>query len=83
MADAKPISLDDYRKRRSGWEAPPAPKPVKPVFIAAEPDRVLLRLSDGAELELSPEHAETWAERLAEMAKTARALGQEGGGDAG
>lgn len=84
MADPKPISLDAYRKRRAGWEAPaPTPPAVKPTYIAAEAGKVLLRFSDGAELELSPDHAETWSERLAQMARTARSLGQEGGGDAG
>lgn len=91
MADAKPVSLAAYRARReqvAAWERElaerekPARAGVKPTYVAAEAGKVLLRFSDGAELELSPDHAETWAERLAQMARTARALAGEGGGDA-
>jgi len=84
MADSKPVSLDEYRKRRAGWEAPArAVEPLKPVFLAAEAGKVVVRFSDGREVELSPASADTWSEQLAQMARTARDLAGEGGDDAG
>lgn len=85
---ANPISLAAYRHRLITQRAlaaldaakqREAPRPVQPTYIAAEPGKVLLRFSDGAELELSPEHCRTWAERLAGMADVAEALAREGG----
>ena len=90
LAVADPVSLDEYRLRRrlaAEWEteiaarekAAQAPAPVKPTYLAAEPGRVLLRFSDGAELELDPTHARIWAERLLGMADVAEALAKDGG----
>jgi hypothetical protein len=82
---AKVVSLDGYRLRRQVDEAlqlaakPLAPPPVKPTYLAAEPGKVLLAFSDGAQLDLSPDHARTWAERLAAMADVAEALDRDGG----
>lgn len=81
MAD--PISLDRYRERRAAAARPAASAPVKPTYLAAEAGKVLLAFSDGAQLDLSPQHARIWAERLAAMADVAEALAKEGGGDAG
>jgi len=50
--------------------------------LAAEAGRVFLRFAVGAELELSPEHARIWTERLAAMADVAAALGGKGGPNA-
>jgi hypothetical protein len=82
----EPVSLDAYRLRRRvaadlARRSPAAQPPagVKPTYLAAEPGRVLLRFSDGAELELAPEHARTWAERLAAMADVAEAMAKDGG----
>lgn len=68
------VQLAAFRARR----ATPAPKPVAPAHLQAQPGRVLLQLSDKSELDLSPAHARIWAERLAAMADVAEALEREG-----
>lgn len=86
---ANPISLAAYRHRLitqraladlQAERAAAARAPVTIVYLAAEAGKVLLRFSDGGEVDLSPDHAETWAGRLAEMASTARALAKDGAG---
>jgi len=92
VADPKPISLADYRRQRelaAAWEADIAarekaakPRGIQPTYLGAEANKVLLAFSDGTEVDLSPAHARTWAERLLGMADVAEAMAKEGGGDA-
>lgn len=84
---ATPVSLNAYRQRRlaerSAAARPSAPEPVKPAYLGAEAGKVIVSFTNDSGLELSPEHARIWAERLAAMADVAEALAKEGGGDAG
>jgi antitoxin component of MazEF toxin-antitoxin module len=50
-----------------------------PAHLSAEPGKVILEVSNGAGLDLSPANARVWAERLAAMADVAEALEREGG----
>jgi hypothetical protein len=65
------VSLDAARARRRAGDAPAAP----PATLQATPGRVLLAFADGSEVDLSPEHARTWAERLLAMADAAEITG--------
>ncbi len=76
---ANVVCLEDFRTRRMAAAQAAGALPVQPVYLAAEPGKVVLAFSDGAQLDLSPEHARIWAERLAAMADTAEAMGREGG----
>lgn len=81
-----PISLAAFRQRRlaenSAAAQPSVPAPVKPAYLGAEAGKVIVTFTNDAGLELSPQHARIWAERLAAMADVAEALAKEGGGDA-
>lgn len=81
---AEVVNLAAARQRKLARESAaarpePALRQAYPAYIAAEADRVILRLTNGDELDLSPDHARVWAERLVAMADTAEALGKEGG----
>lgn len=85
---AEVVFLERYRAARVS--AAVKAGPPKPMHLTAAPDRVVLVFTNGDELDLSPESARVWAERLAAMADVAAALGRderallglpEGGGD--
>lgn len=72
------VSLDAARARRRAGGPPTAP----PATLSLCGGCVVLDLGDGTGLELSPDHARAWAERLAAMADVAEALGKKGGPNA-
>jgi len=88
---AQLVSLADERARRKafGKHAPTrrepesfpadcAAAPRSAASLHARPNTVVLTLADGTEFDLSPDHARTWAERLAAMADVAEAMAKEG-----
>jgi hypothetical protein len=67
---ATPISLDDYRERKLERVA----GPFIIGHLACAPGEVLIRITDGTEIPLTPAQARVWAERLAYFADTAEQL---------
>lgn len=75
------IDLDAARARRASAATrsqTTQASSATPATISAGPGRVVLALGDGAELDLSPQHARVWAERLSDMADVAESL-EKGG----
>lgn len=72
---ARVVNLDAFRARRRAVESPQPSQGC--IHLGAAPDRVILRLFNGDEAELSPTRARVWAERLVAMADVAEALGRD------
>jgi hypothetical protein len=64
------VSLDDYRERRLEQAA----GPFIIGHLACAPGEVVIRITDGTEIPLTPGQARVWAERLAFFADTAEQL---------